>query len=229
MKIVEVKQNTADWYRARLGIPTASAFKRIVKANGRPSTQRSDYMYRLIWERIYQRVINEDVSKNFWVARGKQLEAEAAQYYQEITKENIEEVGLLLSDDGTYGCSPDRVLWDNDEVAHCVEIKVPTPWKHIKYSCMGPGDDYKQQMQGQMLITGCGMVRFFSYNPGMPCAIYNVMRDDDYIEQLKFSLDEFVEDMQFMEKDARALGMYEWDPEDGARILGNEENDYEEA
>ena len=45
-------QYSDEWWEARRGLPTASQFKRIVKANGERSTQRAAYLYECAAVRI---------------------------------------------------------------------------------------------------------------------------------------------------------------------------------
>jgi hypothetical protein len=51
-KIYRCEQGSMDWYRLRMGIPTASQFHKIVTPGGKLSEQRHAYMYRLIAERL---------------------------------------------------------------------------------------------------------------------------------------------------------------------------------
>jgi hypothetical protein len=207
MKIIDVKQNTDDWRRARMGIPTASNFDRIVTASGGASQQRFEYMGKLIWERIYNKPMPNGFAKqNFWIARGSRLEEAAAQKFSEMTGDKLVKVGFVTTDDGRMGCSPDRLL--EGYPGHGVEIKVPTPWKHIQYTTMGPEKDYFVQMQGQMLVAELEQVDFFSFNPGMPCVITTFYRDPKFIKTLKEGLEKFCDELDKHETKARGLGDY---------------------
>ena len=62
--------------------------------------------------------------------------------------------GAVPSDDGRIGCSPDRTVMEKGGRYSLVEIKCPAPWTHIGYLLDGPGADYRQQVQGQLLVTG---------------------------------------------------------------------------
>ena len=52
---IEVDQNSEDWHRARIGIPTASEFGKMLTGTGKPSTQVDDYAAQLAAE-IYSGV-----------------------------------------------------------------------------------------------------------------------------------------------------------------------------
>ena len=209
MKIINCEQNTKEWYEARLGKPTASQFDRIITANGRISTQWREYMGRLIAERVFQRPMNEK-DMNFWMRRGKEFEAKAADVYARMTGETLEEVGFITTDDGLVGCSPDRLIISNDGKRRALEIKVPTPWKHMAYTLFGPGTDYYVQMQGQMYVAELDEVDFFSYNPGMPSSVYTMKRNAKFIKDLRNALKLFTEELDKFEAEARKLGNYEW-------------------
>jgi len=52
MIVVDAEQRSDEWHAARLGIPTASNFKRIITGTGKASTQIDDYMDELLTERL---------------------------------------------------------------------------------------------------------------------------------------------------------------------------------
>jgi hypothetical protein len=203
MKHIECVQNTEDWFRARLGKPTASEFKKIIRATGGLSAQRYEYMYQLIFERIYQARSNI-IQPTYWMARGKAMEAEAATWCEEYLEVELSTVGLVTTDDGRLACSPDRIV----DWTHAVEIKCPKPWNHIRYSVLGPQSDYFMQIHGIMYVGGFEKVSFFSYCPGMPCRVHEINRDDKLIKMLDALLPLYAEEVDTHEKAARALGDY---------------------
>jgi hypothetical protein len=52
MKIHNVEQGTEEWFRLRLGMPSASKFKDLVTPKGKPSASGEKYMYELLAERL---------------------------------------------------------------------------------------------------------------------------------------------------------------------------------
>lgn len=204
MKHIECEQNSEKWLRARLGMPTASKFDKIITpAGNKTGAPWYDYMYQLVYERIVKKQFNT-IPPTYWVQRGKFLEPYAEKTLEYLFKMELRKVGLLTTDDGKIGASPDRIV--NSEWA--IEIKCPAPWQHIQYSVRGPDKDYKAQIQGQMYVGEFKRVSFFSYNPGMPCFLHHIDRDDEYIEKLGKLLKEFVIELDDAEKKARALGDY---------------------
>lgn len=179
-----MEQRSPEWIDARLGMPTASNFDKVLTASGAPSAQAQSYMCRLIGERLFGRSL-EDQVRNKWMQHGIDYEDEAAIKFEEISGERTEFVGFILSKCKRWGCSPDRLIASKNEV---LEIKCPSPWKHIEYTLYGPGKDYKPQVQGQMLVGGYDAVHFFSYFPGMPSKVWKFERDDSFIVKLEGSL-----------------------------------------
>lgn len=190
-------QRSPEWFLARIGIPTASNFSKIITASGAPSEQAQGYLCRLLAERIFGRSLEERVVTK-WMAHGIAYEDDAAAEFERVTNEKLERVGFVTTDDGRWGCSPDRLVMGKNAA---VEIKCPAPWTHVEYLLYGPGKNYKQQVQGQMLVGGYGMVYFFSYFPGMPPAMVETVRDDSFILKLEVALDVFSKNLDGKEKE----------------------------
>lgn len=170
-----------------MGTPTASNFDRIVTASGSPSDQAKTYMSRLICERVFNRPFEEPVD-NKWIRHGIKYEEEAAFKFEVEIKLETKPVGFVLSECKRWGCSPDRLIVGENAA---LEIKCPSPWKHMEYVKFGPGKEYKQQVQGQMLVGGYDTVYFFSYFPGMQCVWIETKRDNKFINSMREILVEF--------------------------------------
>lgn len=182
-----MEQRSPEWRRARIGIPTASSFEKIITPAGSPSGQAQGYLCRLLTERLFNRSLEERFI-NKWMQHGIDMEDEAAREFERVSNERVTEVGFVSSKDGRWGCSPDRLVAGKNAA---VEIKCPAPWNHIEYAIYGPGKDYKPQVQGQMLVGGYDFVYFFSYFPGMPSCIVKTERDDSFIIKLENALTVF--------------------------------------
>jgi hypothetical protein len=188
MKIIDVSQRTRNWHRARLGIPTASSFDKVMMGKG--TQTRQDYMCRLLMERILGRSLDDGI-KSKWMAHGIRIEDEARAALKMRLNKEIEPGMFVTTDDGRYGCSPDGFV--NQEML--VEIKCPAPWTHCRYHVFGVGDGYKAQVQGQLLVTGYETVVFFSYFPGLPPVCLETGRDDKYIDKLSNELKNFCDEL----------------------------------
>lgn len=185
MIIVDHEQGTPEWVAARLGIPTASNFKRILTATGKLSTSVDTYFYELLAERITKQPANDYT--NEWMARGTELEPEARSTYEFIYDTQVEQVGFVYLDDRRHvGCSPDGLVGDDGTI----EIKAPKASTHVKYLLDGKCPaDYVPQVQGQLWITGRKFCDFMSYHPDCDPLFVRVLRDNDYIEALTKEVD----------------------------------------
>ena len=52
MIALDLQQGSAEWVKARLGIPTASQFSRIITSTGKLSGQADGYMHELLAESL---------------------------------------------------------------------------------------------------------------------------------------------------------------------------------
>lgn len=150
MIIHDVEQNTHQWMRARLGIPTASEFSELVKPNGGlTGNSCRSYAKRLVYEIITNEPLNRVTTK--WMERGVDLEPEAVRMYEFLTDNKCEKIGFVTDDARTAGCSPDRFVIGKNRG---LEIKCAAGWTHIDYLLDADfGDGYVQQTQGSMWIT----------------------------------------------------------------------------
>jgi hypothetical protein len=186
MKYYDVEQNTEEWYRLRLGIPTASEFDKIITPTGKMSSQANGYANKLLAEIMlndYLPMVNTP-----YMERGKILEQEAADEYQLVTGTQIKKGGFCTTDDGKFGCSPDRFVSDEG----LLEIKCPAANTHIEYmleECIDTA--YYPQLMGQLYVTGRQWVDVYSYCPGLISACIRVERDPIYMPKLEKALSDF--------------------------------------
>jgi len=185
-KIYNVIQGTPEWAHLRCGIPTASNFHRLITPTGKVSTQSEMYLFELLAERITGEPTVEFTSH--WQDRGSEMEAEAVAYFEFQRECETAKVGFITNDDGTIGCSPDRLIGEDA----LLEIKVPKPATHVMYLLKKAVDAvYYPQVQGQLWVSGRSYLDIMSYCPSMPPAIVRVHRDSDFIKLLETSLDSF--------------------------------------
>lgn len=191
MKIIECEQRSPEWFAARLGIPTASAFKSIITPGGERSKSADGYANELLAEILAGEQLESFESP--WMTRGREFEEEAAQAYGMITERKLLKVGFVTNDDGTMGCSPDRLV-DDDGL---LEVKVPSPANHVHYLLTRKLDrDYFPQLQGQLYVTGRQWVDWMSYHSKLPPCIIRVYRNDEYIAALDQFMGYFLEGLK---------------------------------
>lgn len=210
MKIHHVEQRTDAWFRLRMGIPCTSGFKNLITPKGKPTKneRRTKYMNRLICERLLQYSM-DDKFENYWTERGRDLEHPAAEAFAEFTGYQLLDGCFLTDDKQRIGCSPDRIIGDSYKDARmALEIKCPSPWEHLGYLLQGLDDDYKSQVQGQLLVGEFDMMHFWSWHPQMPPYHIVTVRDDDYIEVLARELLIFCKTLDDETERARAVGEF---------------------
>lgn len=205
MKLHRVAQGSLDWYKVRLGIPTASKFDKIVTPQGKISAQADKYLYRLVAERLLRETMDDQLGAVQWMERGLELEPDAANQFAFVNNVELEDGGFVTSDDGKLGCSPDRLVKGSRQ---SVEIKCPAPWTQIQYLLEGQGEAYRAQVQGQLLIGEFECVHFYSYHPKMPPVHVQNYPDHLFLASLRSALGRFLDVLEQKTERARVLGAY---------------------
>lgn len=206
MRIIDVEQNSPEWFAARAGLPTASEFKKLVSGTGKVSTQIGDYARTLAGE-LYAGKPLDRWEGNQWTEQGHERESMAAGEYALIHDVELSEVGLCLHDSGDFGCSPDRLVGDSG----ILEIKSLSAPKHIaalqyidKHGDIPP--DYRSQVQGEMLVTDRKWCDLMFYHPDLPSEVYRVEPDTEFrdllTEQIKAVIAERDAIHKFLNKEA---------------------------
>lgn len=212
MKIIPCKQGTPEWMAARIGIPTASSFDRIITKTGKPSASADRYLAKLVAEWYLGCSLDDYVSQ--FMERGTEMEASAVRFYEFATGVDTQEVGFIVRDDGRCGASPDRLVGDNG----LLEIKCPSPEVHMTYVLGGLSDEYKVQQQGQLWVAEREWCDLLSFHPVLPRATVRVFRDEPFIETLSGLMRDFLERLddakarllpQKAERDERLQGLNE--------------------
>jgi putative phage-type endonuclease len=210
MKENNAPQGSEEWYRLRLGRPTASQFHRIIQPKKlKMSASHLRYVHQLVCERILGRPMDDQISHVEQVERGKAMEPTAIRDFEFAEQILTRPAGFCMDDDERWGCSPDRFLVNGNET---LEIKCPkNPVNHMWYLLQGPEDiegRYFTQVQGQMFICGGQRAHFYSWHPDMPPKYHVIERDNDFIAALEHNLQNFLKILGDAEARARDLGHY---------------------
>jgi hypothetical protein len=207
MKIYTCEQGTAAWFALRLGKPTASNFDQIITPKqGKPSAAAYKYALRLCAERLLN-IPTDTVEGVEWMMRGQEMEPLAVRQYEFAEDVQTQKVGFITTDDGSMGCSPDRIVLDDRKIG--LEIKCPAPHVHLSYLLNGVAEEYRPQVQGQLLIAEFDRVDFYSFHPRMPPALIQTVRDEEYIAKLSAALRAFKDTLDEMTERALRLGVYQ--------------------
>lgn len=191
IQIIDCDQNSPEWFAARAGIPTASAFH-TVQASGKgggESITRTKYLRQLAGEILTGEPAPEGYSNDF-MARGHELEDEARSMFAFMHDADPMRVGFIRN--GRMGCSPDSLLGEDSGL----EIKVAIPAVQIERIQRGDlPPEHRAQVQGSMLVTGRPTWHFVSYCPKLPPVILLVKRDEEYLSQLAKAIDAFNDEL----------------------------------
>ena len=183
-----------EWLDAKLGIPSASSFKKILTPTGRLSKSRERYLATLLAEWALGQQWDLHVSKSEWVTRGLELEPQARAWY-EVVYADVEEVGFVWRDEERMvGCSPDGLVGDDG----MLELKCPAPGTHVLY-LSNPAlmlKDYWWQVQGQMWVAGREWCDIMSFCPGLPEVLERVRPDEKAFDALDTHMPVFVEEIR---------------------------------
>jgi len=191
MQVLNLEQGTIEWFDARKGIPTASCFSKIVtSAKCEKSKTSKTYMYELIAEKLG--ASNESFSNN-WTDRGNELEDMARSTFAFITDTEIVEVGMIKTDCGKIGCSPDGLIGEDGGI----EIKCPKASTHIKYLLDGILPlEYKMQVMGSLMVSERKYWYFMSYHPELKPFILKVERDEEFISKMRAHINSFNDELE---------------------------------
>ena len=193
MRIIECEQGTPEWLQARLGVPSASSYSKLVTTTGKSSAQAEAYINQLVAERITGEATVFHVTEP--MARGVELEPEARFRYEMETGNLVRQVGFLMHDTLQAGASPDGLVGENGGL----EIKCPSPATHVEYLRDGNlPSKYIQQVQGCLWISGRDWWDFLSYHPKMEPLIVRVFRDEEFIKALECAVIEAVQMIELL-------------------------------
>jgi putative phage-type endonuclease len=189
MKANEAQQDES-WMLARVGMFTASrAADLMARTKTGPSASRANLLTLLAVERITGQPV--ETYQNAAMQRGIDMEAEARDAYSFETGCAVIECGFITHDTLPHtGASPDGLIGD----IGLVEIKCPANMeKHLDAIRTGAhAQEYRWQLQHQMLVTGRAWVDAVSYDPrfpdGLQLAITRVHRDEAAINELAIAI-----------------------------------------
>lgn len=181
LEIFDVDQGSPEWYLARCGVPTASAFHKIL-AKGRgdaESKTRRDYLCQLADEVIYQDPVESYTNEN--MENGKLREAEACSIYALEQDVMPQEVGFIFNHDLGAGCSPDRLIGRDG----LLQVKTSFPRLWVSNVIRDEADPHHlPQCQGELWVTGREWVDLMTYWPRRKPFIKRIFRDEPYLKEL---------------------------------------------
>jgi hypothetical protein len=198
--ILPCEQNSEAWFRARMGIPTASKFATVLAKgrDGGASKTRKEYMLKLAGELLTGEPMEH--YSNHHMERGHEMEPEARSLYAFMRDCEPQVVGFVRY--GNKGCSPDSLVDANG----MVEIKTKLP--HLQIDCLLNDcipAEHKAQCQGALWVAEREWIDFVSYWPKLPLFVIREHRDEDYIAKLSAAVDQFNDELAEMVERIRKL------------------------
>jgi putative phage-type endonuclease len=195
MIYINVEQGSEAWFNLRCGRITGTSFKDVMA--GDSTATYKDLITDIAGEILSGEI--EETYSNAVMERGKELEPEARKAYENIFDINVKQIGFITpaEDDEFFdwiGISPDGVINDGAIDIGMIEIKCPLIKTHLNYieKDVFP-NDYKWQVQGQLMVTDFDWCDFMSYYPGLKPFIVRVYPDLDMHEQLKLEIRKSIE------------------------------------
>lgn len=184
MKILDVEQGSIEWMQARVGRPTASRFDAVMTP-AKLKAAKTNYHSELVAEYILQQPI--EWGSNAWTIRGTDEEKDGRRYYSLREDVDVEQVGLILSDDGLVAGSPDGMVGNDGGL----EIKVFGAIKHMQH-VLGRDADPIGQVQGLIRLAEREWWDILYYNSELPKRINRAYRDDKWQSAFGPILDDFL-------------------------------------
>lgn len=190
-------QGSDEWDKARLGIPTASNFSKILTATGKISDSRNEYMIELACEAVSGR--SEENFTSYRMKKGNEMEAESRRVYA-MNHEDLEvvQVGFIYKDERKmYGCSPDAIV-NPGGVFETKDAKFTVQYKRLTDNRMVTS--HIPQVQGEIFCCEREWCDFQSYCSGLPVLCIRIYRDEKYIARLSEELERFCYELVVMIK-----------------------------
>lgn len=214
----EAPQRSERWYQFHIGLPTASEFSKVVTpAKLELSKQRSSFSYRLAAERLLNQSFRKDLGGLEYIEVGKQEEDAAVQQYHQIAAMDLGmdeldtyRVSMILTDDGKFGCSPDRLIAGNER--HGLEIKAIFPPKLAGYLFEeSTGPDHRVQVLGQMWVGDLEINDLYCYNKDFPSFFKQWKRKDTKkdIETVGDHMTRFGDELEAVVHKLNATGFFQ--------------------
>lgn len=188
----EAEAMTAAGYKSA---PRAEAVKRSLAGEkvGDFSDAAKDYAFRLAVERISGEPLDEGGFSTFAMRRGQELEQDARDAHSFGSEVVVRTAGFVVTEDNKFGASADGLIGEDGGAEYKCLID-PARIREILLD--GNIAEFMDQVQGGLWITGRKWWHFCLYCPalaqvGKALTVFEVPRDDAYIEAMELDLVEF--------------------------------------
>lgn len=192
IEVIDCEQGTPEWFRARLGLLTASNFAIAMRAKGKgadgTSVQRADLINKLAGEIITGEPM--ETYGNVHMERGKEWEDEAREAYSFVHDASLTRVGFVRN--GQKGASPDSLVGGDGG------LEIKTALAHIQIARLRVGKfppEHQAQVQGNMWVCERAWWDFVSYSRNLPIFTIRVERDQAFIDHMAECVDVFNQEL----------------------------------
>lgn len=172
--------------------PRADVVKRAIAGEkvGDFTTMAKDYAFRLAVERISGEPLDDGQFETYAMRRGKELEPDARDMHAFRYGFHVEPTGFVMTEDRLFGASADGLIGTDGGSEYKCLIS-PDRIRDIVLD--GDISEFTDQVQGGLWLTGRKWWHFCLYCPalasiGRALTVFEVQRDDDYIEALERDL-----------------------------------------
>lgn len=178
----DIPQRTPEWYRLRLGLPTASRLSDLTSTlkNGQPTAAQKDYLKELRYEKTFGISMSKFVSSAMY--DGVNYEDIAANMYSVVEGVDLKPAGIYANQ--WFAASPDRLIGDDG----LLEVKVLTDTKYadVLEDNNVAIDRFNLQIQGQLWASGRAYAILMIYNVNSNSYIkIKIARNDSDIEMIQ--------------------------------------------
>lgn len=188
----EAEAMTAAGYKS---VPRAEAVKRSLAGEkvGDFSDAAKDYAFRLAVERISGEPLDEGGFSTFAMRRGQELEQDARDAHSFESEVVVRAAGFVVTEDNKFGASADGLIGEDGGAEYKCLID---PARIREILLENDISEFMDQVQGGLWITGRKWWHFCLYCPalaqvGKALTVFEVARDDAYIEAMELDLVEF--------------------------------------
>jgi hypothetical protein len=198
IEVFDVPQRSEEWYRVRMGLPTASMFGAIMVQNEKRAG-RASYMRKLAGEILTD--IPMESYDNEDMLRGREQEPEILARYAFEHDVDVTPCGFIRN--GKKGCSPDGLIGKDG----MVQIKSAAP--HVMVEILmdvAVPKKHLPQCQGELWVAERKWTDLvIGSSPKLPLAVFRLQRDQAYINEIEVAVHWFNRELDDMVKRIRAL------------------------
>ena len=187
MKYINCEQGGKEWLAARLGVVTASEMDALVSPEGKVRTGQGPESY--VYRKVCERILGFAPEASSWaMEQGSIMENEARPWYAFTNEVDVKTVGLLTTDDGKMGASPDGLVGEDGGI----EIKCFQPAKSLEVLLKNEvPKEYVMQIQTSLFVSGRKWWDFLSYSRQFPQVVIRCYPSPDHQAAIKTAMAKF--------------------------------------